>query len=156
MASPRSFGPATTIGVFHYAASSLAALSHAQRVAAAGLGKRWDALCLFDPPMMAAEVSCVAARRGGRIRKRCPSRASRRTAVVRRTRGLGDAVSKERKSFARWVPEGADLFRAPHTAPDAGRTNGRCAARPPMKRAYSRKTRDLLFEGLPEGPRCRW
>lgn len=40
------FGPAKTIGVFH-SLSSIAALRHALLY-----GKRWDALCVFDPPIM--------------------------------------------------------------------------------------------------------
>ncbi|MET0866643.1 MAG: hypothetical protein ABWY35_00990 [Pseudorhodoplanes sp.] len=73
------FGQATTIGVFH-SLSSLAALSHAQRVAAAGLGKRWDALCLFDPPMMAPKSHALRPA-GEADSEKMSSRASRRTAV---------------------------------------------------------------------------
>jgi pimeloyl-ACP methyl ester carboxylesterase len=40
------FGPAKTVGVFH-SLSSIAALKHALLY-----GKRWDALCVFDPPIM--------------------------------------------------------------------------------------------------------
>ena len=42
----RHFGPAISVGVFH-SLSSIAALIHTLRY-----GKRWDGLCVFDPPMM--------------------------------------------------------------------------------------------------------
>lgn len=142
------FGPATTIGVFH-SLSSLAALSHTQRAAANGLGKRWDAICLFDPPMMAPKSHALRPA-GEADSEKMSSRAARRTAVFDSPDDLAQQFRK-RESFARWVPEGADLF-ARHTLrqmPD-GRWTLCC---PPVFEArVFKENKGPLFEGLPKVP----
>jgi pimeloyl-ACP methyl ester carboxylesterase len=134
--------------VFH-SLSSLAALSHTQRMAANGHGKRWDALCLFDPPMMAPKSHALRSA-GEADSEKMSSRASRRTAVFDSPDELA-LQFRRRDSFARWVPEGADLF-ARHTLrqmPD-GRWTLCCP--PAYEARVFKENKGPLFEGLPKVP----
>jgi pimeloyl-ACP methyl ester carboxylesterase len=138
------FGPATTVGAFH-SLSSVAALGYALRQR-----KSWDALCLFDPPLMPPKghpleaVEIVDA-------KKLSDRALRRIAVYDSPDQLASQF-RRRGSFARWVPEGADLF-ARHTLrpmPD-GRWTLCC---PPAfeARVFLENKDATLFERLPQVP----
>jgi len=136
------FGPATTIGAFH-SLSSIAALVQTQRK-----GKRWDALCVFDPPMMPPKGHPLHAVEDADMDK-LSARALRRTAVYDSPDLLASQF-RRRESFARWVPEGADLF-ARHTLrqmPD-GRWTLSC---PPAyeARVFKENKDETLFERLPK------
>jgi pimeloyl-ACP methyl ester carboxylesterase len=142
------FGPATTVGVFH-SLSSLAALSHTQRTAAKGLPNRLDAICLFDPPMLAPKSHALRAA-GEADSVKMSTRAARRTPVFDSPDELAQQFRKH-ASFARWVPEGADLF-ARHTLrqmPD-GRWTLRCP--PSYEARVFKENKGPLFEGLPTVP----
>jgi pimeloyl-ACP methyl ester carboxylesterase len=100
------FGAARTVAAVHSLAS-VATLGHTLRHP-----DRWDALCLFDPPIMPpaghplhdiqqADMDSLAAR------------ALRRQEIYDSPDQLA-AQFRRRASFGRWVPEGADLL-ARHT-----------------------------------------
>jgi pimeloyl-ACP methyl ester carboxylesterase len=102
----KHFGAARTVAAVHSLAS-VATLGHALRHP-----DRWDALCLFDPPIMPpaghplhevqhADMESLA------------SRALRRQEIYDAPEQLA-AQFRRRASFGRWVPEGADLL-ARHT-----------------------------------------
>lgn len=100
------FGAARTVGAFH-SLSSIAALEHTLRH-----GKRWDALCLFDPPLMPPKGHALQAIEHADMEKHS-ARALRRQAVFDSPDQLASQF-RRRSSFSRWVPEGADLL-ARHT-----------------------------------------
>lgn len=138
---PEHFGPAKSVGVFH-SLSAMAALAHVQR-----MGKRWDAICLFDPPMMPPAghpLHTIEMVDGPRLSER----ALRRTATFDAPEELA-AQFRRREAFARWLPEAPDLF-ARHTLrqmPD-GRWTLCC---PPAYegKVYKEKKDESLFERLP-------
>jgi pimeloyl-ACP methyl ester carboxylesterase len=139
-----NFGEARTVGAFH-SLSAVAALAHTLRE-----GKRWDALCVFDPPMMPPAGHPLHAVEGTDMENHS-ARALRRVAFYDSPDQLA-AQFRRRESFARWVPEGADLL-ARHTLrqlPD-GRWTLCC---PPACEARTfRENRDeSLFRRLREVP----
>jgi pimeloyl-ACP methyl ester carboxylesterase len=96
------FGPARCVGVFH-SLSSIAAMLHTLKQ-----GKCWDALCVFDPPIMPPvghplhEVEHVSM-------EKLAQRALRRHTVYDSPEQLA-TLFRRQASFARWVPEGPDLL----------------------------------------------
>jgi pimeloyl-ACP methyl ester carboxylesterase len=139
-----NFGEARTVGAFH-SLSAVAALAHTLRE-----GKRWDALCVFDPPMMPPAGHPLHAVEGTDMENHS-ARALRRVGFYDSPDQLA-AQFRRRESFARWVPEGADLL-ARHTLrqlPD-GRWTLCC---PPAYEARTfRENRDeSLFRRLREVP----
>lgn len=139
-----NFGEATTVGAFH-SLSSIAALAHTLRE-----GKRWDALCVFDPPMMPPTGHPLHAIEDTDMEKHS-ARALRRVAFYDSPEQLA-AQFRRRESFARWVPEGADLL-ARHTLrqlPD-GRWTLCC---PPAyeARVFRENKDESLFRRLREVP----
>lgn len=139
-----TFGEAKTVGAFH-SLSSIASLVHTIRN-----GKRWDALCVFDPPMMPPKGHPLHDLEDADMEKHS-ARALRRMAFYDLPDQLA-AQFRRRKSFARWVPEGADLL-ARHTLrqlPD-GRWTLCC---PPAyeARVFRENKDETLFQRLPEVP----
>ena len=139
-----TFGEAKTVGAFH-SLSSIASLVHTIRN-----GKRWDALCVFDPPMMPPKGHPLHDLEDADMEKHS-ARALRRMAFYDSPDQLA-AQFRRRKSFARWVPEGADLL-ARHTLrqlPD-GRWTLCC---PPAyeARVFRENKDETLFQRLPEVP----
>ncbi len=138
------FGEATTVGAFH-SLSSIAALGHTLRK-----GKRWDALCVFDPPMMPPKGHPLHDIEDVDM-ERHSARALRRIAHYDSPDELA-AQFRRRESFARWVPEGADLL-ARHTLrqlPDGRWTL--CCPPPYEARVFRENKDETLFHRLPEVP----
>ncbi len=107
----RHFGEARTIGAFH-SLSSIAALEHTLRQGRQGDGKRWDALCLFDPPILPREGHPLYADQLVNMEEHS-ARALRRQATFDSPEQLASQF-RRRSSFGRWVPEAAGLL-ARHT-----------------------------------------
>lgn len=100
------FGPAPTVGMFH-SLSSVCALEHTLRK-----GKRWDGLCLFDPPIMPREQHPFY----GAQLKSMEDHAAR---ALRRQRVFDDpeqlaAQFRRRSSFQQLIPAAPGLL-ARHT-----------------------------------------
>ena len=100
------FGAARTVGVFHSLAS-VASLEHSIRK-----GKRWDALFLFDPPVMPSDGHPLQPLEQADMEYRA-ARALRRTDIYDAPHQLA-AQFRRGDAFKRWLPEEADLV-ARHT-----------------------------------------
>jgi len=100
------FGEARTIGAFH-SLSSIAALEHTLR-----RGKRWDGLCLFDPPILPREGHPLYPEQLANMEEHS-ARALRRQATFDSPDQLASQF-RRRSSFGRWVPGAASLL-ARHT-----------------------------------------
>jgi pimeloyl-ACP methyl ester carboxylesterase len=100
------FGPAPTVAVVH-SLSSVATIGHVL-----WQSERWDALCLFDPPIMPPaghplhEPQCADM-------EALAERALRRQEIYDTPDQLAEQF-RRRASFGRWIPEAADLL-ARHT-----------------------------------------
>ena len=119
------FGPARTVAAMH-SLSSMATLEHAWRNRG-----RWDAVCVFDPPMSPPAGHPLMATQAADSEK-LSSRAARRQAIFDTPDDL--AAQYRRPAFGHWQPEQADLL-ARHTSrrmPD-GRWTLCC---PPAFEAY--------------------
>jgi pimeloyl-ACP methyl ester carboxylesterase len=101
----KHFGEARTVAAVH-SLSSISTLEHALRNPG-----RWDAVCLFDPPMAPPPGHSLMAMQATDSHK-LSSRAARRVAVFDSPEQL--AVQYRRPAFGRWLPEAADLL-ARHT-----------------------------------------
>lgn len=99
------FGPARTVAAVH-SMSSVATLEHAWRHRG-----RWDAVCAFDPPIAPPRDHPLYPLQISDSRK-MSARAERRQAIFDSPDEL--AAQYRRPSFARWLPEAADLL-ARHT-----------------------------------------
>ena len=95
------FGPARTVAAMH-SLSSMATLEHAWRNRG-----RWDAVCVFDPPMSPPAGHPLMATQGPDS-ARLSSRAARRQAIFDTQEEL--AAQYDRPAFARWRPEQAGLL----------------------------------------------
>lgn len=102
----KNFGAARTVAAVH-SLSSIATLEHACRHP----GARWDAVCVFDPPLAPPRDHPLYALQMSDA-ETLSSRAERRQAVFDSPDQL--AAQFRRPSFSRWVPEAADLL-ARHT-----------------------------------------
>jgi len=100
------FGAARTVAAVHSLAS-VATLGHALRHPG-----RWDAICLFDPPIMPPAGHPLHEVQHADM-ENLASRALRRQEIYDAPDQLA-AQFRRRASFGRWVPEGADLL-ARHT-----------------------------------------
>lgn len=100
------FGEALTVGAFH-SLSSIAALEHTLR-----RGKRWDGLCLFDPPILPREGHPLYPVQLANMEEHS-DRALRRLATLDSPDLLASQF-RRRSSFGRWVP-GAAALLARHT-----------------------------------------
>jgi pimeloyl-ACP methyl ester carboxylesterase len=99
------FGAARTVAAMH-SLSSMATLEHAYRNRG-----RWDAVCVFDPPMAPPAGHPLEAQQGPDSNK-LSTRAARRQAIFDTPDDL--AAQYRRPAFGRWLPEQADLL-ARHT-----------------------------------------
>jgi pimeloyl-ACP methyl ester carboxylesterase len=99
------FGAARTVAAMH-SLSSMATLEHAYRNRG-----RWDAVCVFDPPMSPPADHPLIAMQAADSGK-LSSRAARRQAIFDSPDQL--AAQYRRPAFGRWLPEQADLL-ARHT-----------------------------------------
>jgi pimeloyl-ACP methyl ester carboxylesterase len=99
------FGSARTVAAMH-SLSSMATLEHAWRNRG-----RWDAVCVFDPPMSPPAGHPLIATQGPDSQK-LSTRAARRQAVFDSPDDL--AAQYRRPAFGHWQPEQADLL-ARHT-----------------------------------------
>lgn len=95
------FGPARTVAAMH-SLSSMATLEHAYRHR-----DRWDAVCVFDPPMSPPAGHPLMAQQGPDSDK-LSSRAARRQAIFDTPDDLAEQY--RRPAFARWRPEQAGLL----------------------------------------------
>ncbi|MGD9924318.1 MAG: alpha/beta fold hydrolase [Pseudorhodoplanes sp.] len=95
------FGPARTVAVMH-SLSSMATLEHAWRNRG-----RWDAICVFDPPMAPPADHPLQVQHGPDSQK-LSARAARRQAVFDTPDDL--AAQYRRPAFGHWRPEQADLL----------------------------------------------
>jgi pimeloyl-ACP methyl ester carboxylesterase len=102
----QTFGPAKTVGAFH-SLSSIAALKHALLY-----GKRWDALCVFDPPLMPPPDHPLHALQQEDMRQRS-AQALRRAERFESPEQLANQLRRH-SAFQGWVPEAA-LLLARHT-----------------------------------------
>ena len=105
------FGEARTVGVFH-SLSSVTALEHTLRQSKQGDGKRWDGLCLFDPPILPREGHPLHSVQLANMEEHS-ARALRRQSTFDSPEQLASQF-RRRSSFGRWVPEAAGLL-ARHT-----------------------------------------
>ena len=96
------FGGETTVGAFH-SLSALVALTHTLR-----RGQRWDALCLFDPPIMLPESHALHSMQVKNMAEHS-NRALRRVGVYNSPEELA-TLFRTREPFARWVPGSAELM----------------------------------------------
>jgi pimeloyl-ACP methyl ester carboxylesterase len=99
------FGEARTVAAMH-SLSSIATLEHAWRNRG-----RWDAVCVFDPPMAPPAGHPLSALQGPDSQK-LSTRAARRQSVFDSPDQL--AAQYRRPAFSHWRPEQADLL-AQHT-----------------------------------------
>jgi pimeloyl-ACP methyl ester carboxylesterase len=99
------FGSARTVAAMH-SLSSIATLEHAHRYRG-----RWDAVCVFDPPMAPPAGHPLEALQASDS-KTLSQRAARRQAIFNTPDEL--AAQYRRPAFGRWLPEQADLL-ARHT-----------------------------------------
>ena len=136
------FGEAPTVGAFH-SLSSIAAMQHVLRY-----GKRWDALCLFDPPIMSPEGHLLHAIELSDM-DRHAERALRRQDVFDTPDQLAIQF-RRRASFSRWLPEAADLL-ARHTLRPTADGRWRLSCPPALEaRIFRTNTDATLFGRIPQ------
>lgn len=140
----RTFGPARTVGAFH-SLSSIAALKHAQLY-----GKRWDALCVFDPPIIPPPEHPLYAVQQSDMNERS-DRAFRRAYRFEHPEQLADQFRRI-PGFQNCVPGAASLL-ARHTLCKTGeRSWTLCCPREYEARTFRDNTDTGIFHNLAQMP----